>query len=77
MQRNWSGDGRLARIERAVAAMESPVREVFLMHGLESLAYPAIAARLGISVSAVERCISHAMKHLVDALEEDGEGPRD
>jgi len=52
---------RLALLERIVATMGSPTREVFLMHRLESLGYPEIGERLGLSVREVEQ-------HLVDAL---------
>ena len=61
---------RLARLEAAVAAMDRPVREVFLMHRLESLGYPAIGERLGICVADVERHIAAAMLHLVRAMDE-------
>lgn len=55
---------RLALLERIVATMGSPTREVFLMHRLESLGYPEIGRRLGLSVRQVERNIAAAMVHL-------------
>lgn len=60
---------RLARLERAVAAMDEPTREVFLMHRLESLGYPEIGERLGLTVAEVERHIAAAMLHLVRAMD--------
>lgn len=67
---------RLTRLEAAVAAMEEPTREVFLMHRLESLGYGEIGERLGLSVAEVERHIAAAMLHLVRAMDaaEGGEG---
>lgn len=70
MALNRENRTRLARIEAAVAAMEQPTREVFLMHRLESLGYPEIGERLGLSVAEVERHIAAAMLHLARALDE-------
>lgn len=61
---------RLARLEHAVATMGSPMREIFLMHRLESLGYPEIGERLGLSVAEVERNIAGAMVHLVRVMDE-------
>jgi len=71
MARTPQDRARLACIERAVAAMESTMREVFLMHRLDSLGYPEIAERLGISVAQVERHIAGAMLHISRALDAD------
>lgn len=60
---------RLARLKRAVASMEEPKREVFLMHRLESLGYAEIGERLGLSVAEVERHIAAAMLHLVREMD--------
>jgi len=51
---------RLSSIEAAVALLPERCREVFLMHRVESLSYSQIAARCGISVSAVEKNIARA-----------------
>lgn len=64
----------LARIEAAVAAMEEPTREVFLMHRLESLGYPEIGERLSLTVPEVERHIAAAMLHLVRSMDAAGDG---
>lgn len=59
----------LARMERALRRLDPVSREVFLMHRLESLGYPEIAERLGLSVEEVETCIARAMLRLAKALE--------
>jgi len=59
----------LARMERALRRLDTVAREVFLIHRLESLGYPEIAERLGISVEEVETCIARAMLRLATALE--------
>lgn len=52
------------RLERALATMEPRTREVFLMHRLEELSYPAIAEWLGIGARDVEQEIARAILHL-------------
>ena len=76
MGSNGEGRERLQRLERVVAAMESPMREVFLMHRLECLGYDEIGARLGLSAAEVERGIAGAMLHLARGLDkaERGDG---
>lgn len=69
MARTPQDRSRLAVIEQALTAMETEMREVFLMHRLDSLGYPEIAKRLGISVSQVERHIAGAMLRLSRALD--------
>ncbi|WP_439646548.1 sigma factor-like helix-turn-helix DNA-binding protein [Sphingomonas soli] len=49
--------------------MDPTTRQVFLMHRLESLGYPEIGARLGLSVAEVERHITAAMLHLARAMD--------
>jgi RNA polymerase sigma factor (sigma-70 family) len=51
---------RLAHVEAAIASLPARCREVFLMHRIEGLSYCEIAARAGISVSAVEKHIARA-----------------
>ena len=60
-------DPALARMEHALRGMDAVTREVFLLHRLESLGYPEIAERLGISVAEVQEHIAHAMSRLVRA----------
>lgn len=64
--------GREAWI-RFVAGLEAlppRAREAFLLHRFEEMTYAAIARRMGVSVSAVEKLISRALQQL--ALELDG-----
>jgi len=51
---------RLSSVEAAVALLPERCREVFLLHRVGSLSYSQIAARCGISVSAVEKNIARA-----------------
>jgi len=67
---------RLALLERAVATMGNPMRAIFLMHRLESLGYPEIGERLGLSVAEVERNIAGAMVHLDRVMDEAERGGR-
>ncbi|MDO8933274.1 MAG: RNA polymerase sigma factor [Rhodocyclaceae bacterium] len=52
----------LGLLLEVVAGLPPRCRETFILHKFEGLSYPEIAARLGISVSAVE-------KHLMRALD--------
>jgi DNA-directed RNA polymerase specialized sigma24 family protein len=49
-------------------AMPVRTQEIFLLHRFEEMTYPAIAAALGISVSAVEKHIMIALRLLVEGL---------
>jgi RNA polymerase sigma-70 factor (ECF subfamily) len=59
--------GRQALKAAAVALMELPqrTRQVFVLRRLEGLPYGEIARRLGLSVSAVEKHMVRAMRHLI------------
>ncbi len=57
-----------AKLERVIADMPDGSREVFLMNRLEDIKYKDIAERLGISVKAVEKRMSKAIKIIRDAL---------
>ena len=70
MTMNREDRARLARLEHAVTTMGSPMRDIFLMHRLESLGYPEIGERLGLSVAEVERNIAGAMVHLDRVMDE-------
>src|SRR5206468_11373094 len=43
------------------------VRAAFVLHRFEELGYSEIARRLGVSVSSIEKYISHALKELTAA----------
>jgi RNA polymerase sigma factor (sigma-70 family) len=57
---------RLQRVQAGLDKLPKKTREVFLMHRLEGLKYREIAARVGISQSAVEKHIAKAALFLTD-----------
>lgn len=60
------------RLDSVMAALESlgpRTREIFLLHRLDGLKYREIAARLDITVSAVEKHIARASLFLVNWVE--------
>lgn len=61
----------LEAMRRAVAALPERERSVFWLCAVDGLDYPAIAARLGISLAEVERLLAAALlaidRHLEDA----------
>jgi len=58
---------RLARIVEAVQAMPPRTRRAFELHKLEGLSQAETAKAMGVSVSAVEKLISEAMRRLAEA----------
>jgi RNA polymerase sigma-70 factor (ECF subfamily) len=58
---------RLARVMAALDRLSPRTREVFLMNRVDELKYAEIAARLGVSVSAVEKHMAKAILHLTRA----------
>ena len=59
---------RLAQLLAAVDQLPPQCQNVFRLYRFEGLAHGEIAARLGISRSAVEKHVSVALKHLVERL---------
>lgn len=55
----------LAQIVAALGELTPQTRRVFQMHKFEGLSHAQVAARLGISRSAVEKHVSTALKHLL------------
>ena len=53
-----------AQLEKAISDLPEGSREVFLMNRIESLSYKQIAEKLSISVKAVEKRMSKALKEL-------------
>lgn len=51
---------RLRRVQDALAMLPPRTREVFLMRRIENMKYREIGARLGITVSAVEKHVAKA-----------------
>jgi RNA polymerase sigma factor (sigma-70 family) len=64
------GRERWIRFVAGLQALPPRAREAFLLHRFEEMTYAAIARRMGISVSAVEKLISRALQQL--AIELDG-----
>ena len=62
------GREQLAMVRDTLAAMPERTRHVFLLHRFERVSHAAIAARFGISVSAVEKHVMKAMKLLAARL---------
>ncbi len=60
---------RLGRVKAGLAELSPRTREVFLMHRVEGLKYREIAARLGITVSAVEKHVAKAALFLAEWIE--------
>ncbi|MFL0415100.1 sigma factor-like helix-turn-helix DNA-binding protein [Sphingomonas sp. 179-A 2A2 NHS] len=50
-----------ACLRKALAALPTAERRVFLLHAAESMDYPAIARRLSITVYEVERLLAAAL----------------
>lgn len=57
-----------AKLQEVIASMPEGSREVFLMNRLEDLKYREIAERLGITVKAVEKRMSKALRILREKL---------
>ncbi|NQX93085.1 MAG: RNA polymerase sigma-70 factor [Flavobacteriales bacterium] len=56
------------QLQSVIASIPEGSREVFLMNRLEDLKYKEIAERLGISVKAVEKRMSKALKIIREKL---------
>jgi RNA polymerase sigma factor (sigma-70 family) len=63
----------LAALDRALGELSPRARDIFILHRVDGLPNAAIAARLGITVSAVEkqlaRTFRHCQKRLADHLD--------
>ena len=60
---------RLVKVAAALDGIGARTREIFLMHRIEGCACSQIAARFGISVSAVEKHIAKAVLALMDVVD--------
>ena len=65
------GRQALGRLKVALAALPPKTREAFILHRYEEMTYAAIAERMGISASGVEKHIQRAMEHILTRM-----GPR-
>jgi RNA polymerase sigma-70 factor (ECF subfamily) len=52
------------QLQQALASIPEGPREVFLMNRIEELSYSEIADRLGLSVKAIEKRMSEALRVL-------------
>ncbi|ULB12409.1 sigma-70 family RNA polymerase sigma factor (plasmid) [Cereibacter azotoformans] len=59
---------RVARLGEIIAELPPRQRQVFLLHKFDGLSHSEIAARLGISRSAVEKLIMKALAQCRDGL---------
>jgi len=64
-----AGKEDLRRVTAALLSLPERTRTVFVLNRLEGRKYREIADQLGISVSAVEKHIARAIRHLGDTFE--------
>jgi RNA polymerase sigma factor (sigma-70 family) len=65
---------QIERLHRAISALPSPCRTVFMMRKFHDMSQKAIAAQLCISENAVEKRMSRALRKLVEYMQlEDSE----
>jgi RNA polymerase sigma factor (sigma-70 family) len=62
---------RLSRVREAMLRLPERTREVFLLHRFAGLKYRDIAARFGITVSAVEKHVAKATLFLADWIDDE------
>lgn len=59
---------QMARVMAALNALPERTRRVFILVRFEEMSYKLVAQRLGVSVSAVEKHVMKALKHLHERL---------
>ena len=64
------GRQALTRLVVALQGLPPRARQAFTLHRFEEMSYAAIAAHMGVSVSAIEQLISRATERLTAAMEE-------
>lgn len=68
--RVYEGRARLERFLQALDELSPRCRQVFLLQRYDGMTYSAIAKRLGISMSAVEKHMMRALLHFDSTLED-------
>ncbi|MEM6585662.1 MAG: sigma-70 family RNA polymerase sigma factor, partial [Pseudomonadota bacterium] len=68
-ERILQGKRELLLLEQALAELPARTRTVLLLHRFEGLKYREIAERIGVSVSAVEKHIAAAARHIATRLD--------
>lgn len=69
-ERRLLGREALDRLVGALQTLPPRARQAFTLHRFEEMSYAAIAAHMGVSVSAIEQLISRASERLTQAMEE-------
>ncbi|HEY4032253.1 MAG TPA: RNA polymerase sigma factor [Caulobacteraceae bacterium] len=59
------------RLQAGILALPTRARQAFLLHRFEGMTYAAIARRMGVSTSAVEKLIGRALHQLAVELDHD------
>lgn len=66
--RALESEQELAIVRAAIDELPSKCRQAFVMNRFENMTFGEIAAELGVSVSMIEKHVSHAISHLRQKL---------
>ena len=64
--RVYEGKERIAQVIEALKALDARPRQVFFLRRFEGMSQKEVAARLGVSVSLVEKEMMRAIAHVAD-----------
>lgn len=70
----FAAQERLLRMKAGLDRLSPRRREVFVLNRIEGYSFPQIAARLGITLSAVEKHAAKALLLVTDWMDEQGAG---
>ena len=62
------GQQMLQALEAGIGELPERTRHIFILYRVENVALKTIAAEFGITVSAVEKHVRRAMRHLIERL---------